>query len=296
MNEKANIKRKSRNAHEKTHPYKKVKQLNNIAYGKWKKETERCVICGTECLTTKEHVPPQSIFAKTPADVVTVRACSNCQKSPDREFADFLADYCVQKGATRSSRELLSYRKKRSRENGMSANYMEHVIHNSNLTKTYKKNKSGIITPALLAKWPSSFHDPIILKMVHGFYWLLTGGEILSDEEGRVIIISDFDPNIRGGDFFVGRAFPSINIGRNQFICAHIQGFEEPYKTIVSMSFHFHTDGNTKTGYHVMIFFCLDKLLSLDSGYKKTMEEIFNMVDPNRVFDIQKATYLYYPY
>jgi len=53
-------------------------------------DLDTCAICGTRAATTRDHVPPKSIFPKPlPSDLVTVPACGNCNSgsSPsDEEF------------------------------------------------------------------------------------------------------------------------------------------------------------------------------------------------------------------
>lgn len=61
-----------------------------------KKNAEQlCVICGVKKATTKDHVPPKSIFAKPrPSDLVTIPACHSCNVSgsvADEEFGAFVA-------------------------------------------------------------------------------------------------------------------------------------------------------------------------------------------------------------
>ncbi len=172
-------KRKSRNPYEDTHPYKLTKQLRNGALKTWKMSEERCVICGAFGSTSREHVPPQSIYSKTPNDVEAVRACSKCQASPDSEFAEFLASYCLHNGATESSKNLYDHKVETSQQKNINKKYSKFILEKTNIRKVLIKQDNGLIIPALAGDWPPALHDPIILKLVHGYYWLLTKGKFL---------------------------------------------------------------------------------------------------------------------
>lgn len=278
----------------KKHPYKTINKLNNIALSKWRSSEKRCVICGKYGETTKDHIPPQSIYVKTPKDVVTVPACEKCQKSPDREFSEFLVSYCIQNGETDTSTKLLDYRNKRSKTKGLSDKCIQYLREKSDLKRIFIKTDTGLIIPALGGTWPRELHDPIILKMVHGYYWLLTGGNILSDEAGKVVITNNYKPTTKEGNFLTGRAFPSINIGNNQFICTYIEGFEEePYNIIVSIGFHFHTNNCPALGYHTLAFLCPDKIAKKEVELvRRTLREASN----ESIYDLQKPVYNYYPF
>lgn len=287
-------KKRSRNPYEGMHPYLEVKKINNNALKTWRNTIERCVLCGENTTTTREHLPPKSIYSETPSDVVVVRACSKCQKSPDREFSDFLASRCVQKGETESSKNLLKHREKQSKLRKPSQNYINHL--QEKFKKNHIQHPCGKASPVLIGKWPLAFHDSIILKLVHGYYWLLMKGKVLSDEAGKLIIVRDFNPNTKDGNFLVSNAFPSINIGNNQFICTHVQGFEKPYDFIVSMGFHFHTDNNSNYGYHVLVILCIEKMLSITSEHEKNVKEMLDEAPVDSIYDIKDSIYESYPY
>lgn len=50
------------------------------------KKKQLCVICGKNIATTRDHIPPKSIFPKPrPDDLITVPACSTCNNG-DSDF------------------------------------------------------------------------------------------------------------------------------------------------------------------------------------------------------------------
>src|SRR5262245_19960527 len=54
-------------------------------FGKDIRESDVCVLCGERPATTKEHIPPKSIFRKSPPDDVSVPACERCNNSTKLE-------------------------------------------------------------------------------------------------------------------------------------------------------------------------------------------------------------------
>ena len=50
-------------------------------FGKKILESEICVLCGENKATTKEHMPPKSLFTTNPTEYLLVPACPECNNS-----------------------------------------------------------------------------------------------------------------------------------------------------------------------------------------------------------------------
>jgi hypothetical protein len=52
----------------------------------------RCVLCGINAATSREHVPPESFFQRPyPLNLITVPACASCNEGSQQDDAYFLA-------------------------------------------------------------------------------------------------------------------------------------------------------------------------------------------------------------
>ena len=52
-----------------------------IQFGKTKRESAVCVLCGEREATTREHIPPQSLFIENPREYLVVPSCGECNHS-----------------------------------------------------------------------------------------------------------------------------------------------------------------------------------------------------------------------
>jgi hypothetical protein len=52
-----------------------------IQFGKIIRESDVCVLCGERKATTREHIPPQSLFIKKPREYLVVPCCKECNNS-----------------------------------------------------------------------------------------------------------------------------------------------------------------------------------------------------------------------
>jgi hypothetical protein len=118
------------------------------------KKEKLCCYCGTRVATTKDHIPPRSIFNKPrPNDLITVPCCFKCNNEASQYDECFKAYLCMHVAGKQGEAERL---------------FKESVLpttrHNTRLKREimntiepiYLSTKSGIITgKAFAVKWDS---------------------------------------------------------------------------------------------------------------------------------------------
>lgn len=261
--------------------YDNYTRLIQIARSTWRKEP-RCVICGNKLESgskTKEHVPPAGVFVGSiDEELFTVpccQACNNGTSKSDREFKYSLALFCekISKHQTTSGSKLYSsLRDKLDRRS--EENFPNNLKANLNL---YLKQ------PGLYRQhqwWPQSSHDPVILKIICGLFWLYRGGEIFTDRSYRLIICRDINFFEGNANSHIGQSYPGISIGNGQFIAHHIQSFEDTksiYSGVFGLSLHFQTRMKMNRGYHALAYCIPLQTIEGDdyvSGFMKKIDSL----------------------
>lgn len=128
-----------------------------------------CGFCGKEYATTKDHIPPKSIFPKPrPLDLITIPSCRKCNNGSailDEKFKAYLGLHVAQSGETgknffNTSLRTIKYNLKLKRE----------IFSN---TKPIG-NQVGVL-------WDSDAHDQTIEKVIRGLFYYHYG-KVIGDK------------------------------------------------------------------------------------------------------------------
>lgn len=261
--------------------YERYINLKQDALSAWR-ENPRCVICGNVVglkSKTREHVPPQGIFVGAiDEEMLTVPCCESCNNGTseaDREFKYSPALFYekIAKHQTRNGSVLyaaLSDKRDRLTSGSLSSNLKKSLDLYFRQPGVYRQNQW----------WPSSSHDPVIIKAICGLFWLYRGGEIFTDRAYRVIICRDIDFLQSNANKHIGQSYPGIKIGKGQFVAHHIQSFENAnsiYAGVFGVSMHFHTRMKLDRGYHILAYCIPVQTTAADSyvsGFMKSIDRL----------------------
>lgn len=129
-----------------------------------------CCYCGTRKATTKDHIPPKSIFNKPrPNDLITVPCwfeCNNEASKYDEKFKAYLGMHIARQGG--------------EAERLFKEGVLPTAKHNNKLRKTifdtmhpvYTTTQSGIITgKAMSVLWDNEAHDFTVERIIRGLFY-----------------------------------------------------------------------------------------------------------------------------
>jgi len=138
-----------------------------------------CAICGTNQGTTRDHVPPKSIFPKPrPSNLITVPACIECNNGAsvyDDLFKVFLSLQATE--SNEMARRLFEEKTlKTLRRNSV---LLERIKEESKEIEVI--NNDGELETRTGVLWDSQAHDAVIERTIRGLYFHHVG-EPLSEE------------------------------------------------------------------------------------------------------------------
>lgn len=277
--------------------YTPIRKLINPALDVWRRD-QRCVVCGVRDSTTGDHLPPQGVFVGEAINhPVKYPTCKNCQATNDREFRDIIAFMSVtpsfvdlESSTTQSALDLLNHVHEKMGEESDSP--ISHMFRSS-INRAQKKTvmmpdpitKTEILTPQMVVEIPVKLTDPIILKMVHAYFWIYSKGQLLCDQPG-IILWTPIDYRYPGAKKILDQSYSGTNIGEDQFICTHIKVGLKSYSGPSYIGFHFHTDNSWNKG---TSFFCSifldenfdDHGLTREEAWKAKSERDFSVYETN---------------
>jgi hypothetical protein len=129
-----------------------------------------CCYCGVNIATTKDHIPPKSIFNKPrPSDLITVPSCNNCNNAASRIDEKFKAYLGMQvarydEGGERLFKEgVISTVKKNTK--------LKKTIFQS-MKPVHTVTEAGVITGSAVAvQWENEVHDTTIERIIKGLFY-----------------------------------------------------------------------------------------------------------------------------
>jgi len=139
-------------------------------FGNVIRDSDVCVLCGDRPATSKEHIPPQSIFLENPRDYLLVPACDNCNGGTKLDD-DYLLH--VMAGAGWTEEALETWRAK------VKPRFLDHPgtrigLRNNLVRGSISIPNVGRVHVDIL-KADAVRIQTSVRKMVWGLYWFHTG-------------------------------------------------------------------------------------------------------------------------
>lgn len=207
--------------------------MSKASKKKTPKDPQICVFCGKRPATTRDHIPPKSVFAKPlPSDLITVPACGRCNGGASGVDERFRVLLSLQVGVeTPETRNLW-------REQALRT-----VHHNGRLRRWIKsgmktaevRTPSGIILgECTVSEWDIESHDRTIERIARGLYFQELGEALAADVDVQGHFYRRFDEGMLA--LFEGQTRRSI--GGGQFTYTFGCFDEDPRISIWLFQFH----------------------------------------------------------
>ena len=154
-----------------------------------------CAICGISAATTKDHVPPKSLYPK-PRDndinLNTVPACASCNNSAasDDEIFKVLIGIDTgehQKDPKKIIDSLASTLGKNARVAGQVFSTEKRI---------FAGHRGSILEPAVAVTFDFKPYERVITRAIRGLYWMETGKSLHPDATFQVLPGAQLSPNI----------------------------------------------------------------------------------------------------
>jgi hypothetical protein len=198
-----------------------------------------CVLCGKINATTKEHVPPRSIFPKPrPNDLITVPACFNCNNDSSQTDESFKVHLGLHVWQDEQAMRTLNHNTKLRTD----------VISKMKPAKVLDSNNE-ILGQVHLSLWDSEAHSITIEKCIKGLYFHHYGKILCSRAQIKTHYFQSLTPelvkiseswsvnSIGNGDFvykFTSAANESthMSVWLFQFFGAHWAGGQTKFELV----------------------------------------------------------------
>ena len=147
-----------------------------VQFGKLIRESKTCVVCGVASATTREHIPPRSIFLKAPPAYLVVPACKQCNETTKRDD-EYLRHVMTAASGTPEALELWS-KKVAAKFHSFPATRVG--LKNRLATAPIRLPGLGVVPVRVLLAEAERINR-VTRKMVRGLFWF-HNGERLSDD------------------------------------------------------------------------------------------------------------------
>lgn len=148
-------------------------------FGKIVRESDICVLCGCNPATTKEHIPPRSLFIERPSKYLSVPACENCNNSTKLDD-EYLRQ--VMAGGSLVGQGVDVWKKKVSPKFKDFPKTQSGLRNQLSVGKVKVGPTETLISPLLTLE--NERVERSIRKMVYGLYWFHSGNML--DQESHI--------------------------------------------------------------------------------------------------------------
>lgn len=190
-----------------------------------------CVICGIRPVTSRDHIPPRSIFPKPPpGDLITVPACDNCNNMSSGLDEEFKVAIGIQAGHGEEGERLFFDQTRKT------------IAHNQRLKKELARSMRWVelqsleglfVGTAMAVLLNSQSYDTVINRIIRGLHWHHTG-DILGD---RVDIKVRWHRNLSRKIYEMTTNWSTGIVGKGQFIYKYFVCDEIPMASIWVLQF-----------------------------------------------------------
>ncbi len=164
-----------------------------------------CAICGGPEGTTRDHIPPKSIFPRPlPEDLITVPACVECNNgaSAHDEMVKVLLSFGISEPNEVTERTLRTF----DNNNRLLRDLQEEC------RELGLVDPDGNIAMVDVVQWNSEAHDKVIERIVRGLYFNHSGHPVPSDQEVKVQFLREIPPQVINNEMLL-----DASVGDNQF-------------------------------------------------------------------------------
>lgn len=133
-----------------------------------------CAICGVKSATTKDHIPPQSLYPKPRANDInlnTVPACAGCNNGAAFDDEIFKVLIGIDTGEHQADRQKII--DSLAGTIGKNARVAGQVF--SNKKKIFAGLRSSVLEPAVEVTFDFKPYERVIIRAVKGLHWMETG-------------------------------------------------------------------------------------------------------------------------
>jgi hypothetical protein len=185
-------------------------------FGKVIRDSDVCVLCGERPATSKEHIPPKSIFLESPKEYLSVPACDKCNNSTKLED-EYLRQ--VMAGAGWTEEALKVWRQK------VKPKFLDHTgtrigLRNSLARGSIAVPNVGRVNVDIL-KADAARIQTSVRKMVWGLYWFHTGRIRPPGETFEVFMlnVAQVTPYLRDSENARTIAQTGVGVYRDALVC-----------------------------------------------------------------------------
>ncbi|WP_440995544.1 HNH endonuclease [Arhodomonas sp. SL1] len=140
---------------------------------------EICAICAEHEATTRDHVPPKSIFPRPrPGNLITVPACAECNNGAS-DLDDLFKVYLSMQAAANSEIAARLFREKTVRTLKRNQRLLNKLQEES--AQIEVTTEEGRIETRTGYLWDSVAHDAVIERTIRGLYWHHWGAPLTRD-------------------------------------------------------------------------------------------------------------------
>ena len=138
-----------------------------------------CAICGEQNATTRDHVPPKSIFpTPRPNHLVTVPCCFDCNNGAS-DLDDLFKVYLSLQAAGTNEIAIALFENKTLRTLERNQRLLNTI--NEQSTRVQITNDKGEKESRLGVQWNSKAHDAVIERTIRGLYFHHSGHVVPRD-------------------------------------------------------------------------------------------------------------------
>jgi len=191
-----------------------------------------CAICGNNEATTRDHVPPKSIFPKPrPDNLITVPACVDCNNGSS-ELDDLFKVYLSMHAAGESeiARRLFTEKTARTLERNQAL--LSQIAEESKGLQI--EDEKGNLVTRTGVLWNSEAHDSIIERTIRGLFFHHAGTIV---PEGTVLKVQWLRGVPEDIEQKIG-LFTEVCIGEDQVIYKYLIYEEDPRYSLWLFEFY----------------------------------------------------------
>ena len=158
-------------------------------------KSKLCVLCGLQPATTKDHLPPKSIYPKPREpglQLFTVPSCIDCNNGDAKADEEFKMVVAMETGEVRNNKEQLA--RSVAKTIGHNQRIANEVF--STAKRVFVDRGSGVHLPETKITFNFELYQIVVQRIVRGLYWRETGNIASVDDTITVIPANGMDDKL----------------------------------------------------------------------------------------------------